>query len=106
MKNRQPKRYNDGTFAPKSINKDSPRIIDICINLFSKFDNKPLYVKDIYKNMRDIYNWKTCSRLPTQTIASKLWSDYRFQKVGRNVFKLDSKFYKNRTANKTAFRRA
>lgn len=93
-------RYNDGTFAPKTINKDGPRIIDVCIDLFYRTKNEPLYVKDIYYNMKALYNWKTRSKLPTQTIAGKLWSDYRFKKVGRNVFKLDEKFFKNRKTNK------
>ena len=90
------KRYNDGTFAPTKRDPNAPRIIDLCVKLFVKNKNKPLYVKDIYENLKTKYNWKTSSKLPTQTIASRLLTNYKFKKVGRNTFVLNDEFYNNR----------
>jgi hypothetical protein len=77
---------------------DKRTITDICIRIFSRNDNKPLYVKDIYSAMRQ-RQWRTTGKTPTQTIAGKLLSDLRFTKVGRNVFKLDDSFFRARVAN-------
>ena len=93
------KRYNDGTFAPLKKNPNSPRIIDICMKIFTKNKNKPLYVKDLYKIMKTKYGWKTTSKTPTQTIAGRLFVDYRFVKTDKNTFVLDSGFYNARKNN-------
>jgi hypothetical protein len=77
------------------MKQQKPKITDICINIFSQNQNKPLYVDDIYSRMRQRH-WKTNGKTPTQTIGSKLRADYRFIKVGPNTFKLDDTYYQAR----------
>lgn len=77
------------------MSKQPLRIVDYCINIFTKNENQPLYVEDIYSRMRQRH-WKSSSENPTKIIGNKLRSDYRFVKVGPNTFKLASKFYKAR----------
>ena len=78
--------------------KNRRTIVDVCIVIFTKNENKPMYVKNIYSAMRQRH-WKTEGKTPEQTISSKLNRDYRFVRVSPNTFKMSDDFYKNRVRN-------
>jgi len=75
--------------------KNRRTIVDVCIGIFTKNENKPMYVKNIYSAMRQRH-WRTEGKTPQQTISSKLNADYRFVRVSPNTFKMDDSVYKNR----------
>ena len=74
------------------------KIIELCINIFTQNENRPLYVGDIYNRMKQRH-WKTNGKTPTQTISAKLRSDNRFKKVAPNTFTLDDGFFVARKRN-------
>ena len=80
------------------MSKQPLRIVDHCINIFTKNENKPLYVDDIYSRMRQRH-WKTESKNPAKTIGNRLRKDYRFVKVSPNTFKLAANYYTARRNN-------
>ena len=71
------------------------RIIDVCIGIFDKNENTPLYVKDIYNRMRQRH-WITNGATPHKTVYTKLFMDYRFVRVGPATFQLDKSYYQAR----------
>jgi len=75
--------------------KNRRTIVDVCIGIFTKNENKPMYVKNIYGAMRQRH-WRTEGKTPQQTISSKLNADYRFIRVSPNTFQMDNTFYNNR----------
>ncbi|HUU87578.1 MAG TPA: HTH domain-containing protein [Candidatus Glassbacteria bacterium] len=78
--------------------KNRRTIVDVCIGIFTKNENRPMYVKNIYSAMRQRH-WRTSGKTPQQTISSKLNADYRFVRVSPNTFKMDDTFYSNRVKN-------
>lgn len=86
---------NTRTTRVTSAAKNRRSVVDVCIGIFTKNENKPMYVKKIYSAMRQRH-WKTEGKTPQQTISSKLNKDYRFKRVAPNTFQMTEEFYKNR----------